>query len=71
MGAGRLCSWASNTSSMTCFTPHKQPLHTGTLYAHIPAHVNTERDDTGASAQERKALKCRSQAVRGDLAVIT
>lgn len=54
--AGFFCSWASNTSSLTCFAPHKHAPCTGTLHAHIPVHVNTETADTGTSAQGKKKI---------------
>lgn len=54
--AGFFRSWASNTSSLTCFAPHEHAPRTGTLHTHIPVHVKTERADTGTSAQEEKKI---------------
>lgn len=43
--AGFFRSWARNTSSLTCFAPHKHTHRTGMAHAYIPAHVNTETAD--------------------------
>lgn len=50
---GCFCSRANNTSSLTCFAPHKRMQRTGTLHAYIPARVFTETADTGTSAWEK------------------
>lgn len=46
-------SRASNTSSLTCFAPHKHVRRAGTLHAYIPAHITTETADTDTSAREK------------------
>lgn len=44
-------SRASNTSSLTCFSPHKHVRCYGKLHAYIPAHVNTETANNGTSVR--------------------